>query len=83
VVPLFVLGFLAMVAVRSLGVLPLPVLDGSRTVTTVLLAAGMFGLGAGIDVRRLLRTGGRFAVVGALSTVLLAGGSLVGVLLAG
>ncbi|MHA7238463.1 YeiH family protein [Arthrobacter sp. TMS1-12-1] len=81
VVPLFVLGFLVMVAVRSLGILPEAALEIGRTVTTVLLAAGMFGLGAGIDVRRLLRTGGRFAVVGALSTVLLAGGSLVGVLL--
>ncbi|MHA7207584.1 YeiH family protein [Arthrobacter sp. MDT1-65] len=81
VVPLFVLGFLVMVAVRSLGILPDPVLDGGRTVTTALLAAGMFGLGAGIDVRRLLRTGGRFAAVGAASTTLLAGGSLLGVLL--
>lgn len=81
VVPLFVLGFLVMVAVRSLGILPDPVLDGGRTVTTVLLAAGMFGLGAGIDVRRLLRTGGRFAAVGAASTALLTGGSLLGVLL--
>ncbi|MHA7284927.1 YeiH family protein [Arthrobacter sp. MDT3-44] len=78
-VPLFVLGFLALVVLRSLGVLPPPVLDAGRTVATVLLAAGMFGLGAGIDVRRLLRTGGRFAVVGAASTLLLAGVSLLGV----
>ncbi|MHA7189934.1 YeiH family protein [Arthrobacter sp. MDT2-16] len=80
-VPLFVLGFLGMVVIRSLGFLPAPVLEGSRTATTVLLAAGMFGLGAGIDLRRLARTGGRFAVVGAASTALLAGMSLAGVLL--
>jgi uncharacterized integral membrane protein (TIGR00698 family) len=79
-VPLFVLGFLAMVVLRSLGILPPPVLEAGRTVATVLLAAGMFGLGAGIDVRRLLRTGGRFAMVGAASTLLLAGASLLGVL---
>ncbi|MHA7278695.1 YeiH family protein [Arthrobacter sp. MDT2-2] len=79
-VPLFVLGFLAMVVLRSLGILPPPVLEAGRTVATVLLAAGMFGLGAGIDVRRLLRTGGRFAAVGAASTLLLAGASLIGVL---
>ncbi len=78
-VPLFVVGFLAMVVLRSLGILPQPVLDTGRTITTVLLAAGMFGLGAGIDVRRLLRTGGRFALVGAASTLLLAGVSLLGV----
>lgn len=80
-VPLFVLGFLAMVVLRSLGFLPQPVLDAGRTVTTILLAAGMFGLGAGIDIRRLLRTGGRFAAVGAASTLLLAGVSLLGVVL--
>ncbi|KNC18498.1 hypothetical protein AC792_11805 [Arthrobacter sp. RIT-PI-e] len=80
-VPLFVLGFLAMVALRSAGILPEPVLDAGRLLTTILLAAGMFGLGAGIDVRRLLRTGGRFALVGAASTVFLGGISLLGVLL--
>ncbi len=80
-VPLFVLGFLAMVIVRSLEILPLPVLDTGRALATILLAAGMFGLGAGIDLRRLLRTGGRFAVVGAVSTLFLAGVSLLGVLL--
>ncbi|MUK02115.1 putative sulfate exporter family transporter [Vibrio cholerae] len=80
-VPLFVLGFLAMVVVRSLEIMPLPVLDAGRALATVLLAAGMFGLGAGIDLRRLLRTGGRFALVGAVSTLFLAGVSLLGVLL--
>jgi len=80
-VPVFVLGFLAMVVVRSLGILPPPALDAGRLLTTILLAAGMFGLGAGIDVRRLLRTGGRFALVGAASTVFLAGVSLLGILL--
>jgi uncharacterized membrane protein YadS len=79
VVPLFVVGFLAMVVLRSLGILPQPVLDVGRTITTILLAAGMFGLGAGIDLRRLLRTGGRFAAVGAAATTLLAGLSLLGV----
>ncbi|TYC99550.1 putative sulfate exporter family transporter [Arthrobacter echini] len=79
-VPLFVLGFLAAVILRSSGVLPEVVLDVGRTLTTILLAAGMFGLGAGIDIRRLLHTGGRFAAVGAASTALLAGISLLGVL---
>lgn len=81
VVPLFVLGFLGMVVLRFLGVVPPPLLDAARTGTTVLLAAGMFGLGAGIDVGRLLRSGGRVAVVGAASTLLLGGTSLLGVLL--
>lgn len=79
-VPLFVLGFLAMVVLRSLGILPEPVLDVGRTITTVLLAAGMFGLGAGIDLRKLVRTGGRFAALGAASTIFLAAVSLLGVM---
>ncbi|MCU1634066.1 MAG: hypothetical protein JWM61_2718 [Micrococcaceae bacterium] len=78
-IPLFVVGFLAMVVLRSLDVLPQPLLDTGRTLTTILLAAGMFGLGAGIDIQQLLRTGGRFAAVGAASTLLLAGVSLLGV----
>ncbi|MEV0695349.1 putative sulfate exporter family transporter [Streptomyces sp. NPDC050388] len=69
-VPLFVLGFLAMVAVRTLGVLPEPVLDASRTVTTLLLAGALFGLGCSVRIGALLRTGPRALLLGLLSTLL-------------
>lgn len=79
-VPLFVLGFLAAVALRSTGVLPDVVLDAASWATTTLLTAAMVGLGAGVDVRRLRRTGGRAALLGAASTLVAAGVS--GVLVA-
>ncbi len=41
----------------------------------------MFSLGAGIDVRKLVRTGGRGAVVGGASTLVMGGSTLAGVLL--
>ncbi|GAA2361265.1 YeiH family protein [Nonomuraea africana] len=69
-VPLFVLGFLAMVAVRSTGLAPQAVTDVAPQVSGLLLAAALFGLGTGIDVRKLLR-GGRALLLGALSTALI------------
>ncbi|WP_199422533.1 YeiH family protein [Actinotalea solisilvae] len=79
-VPLFVVGFLAAVALRSTGALPDVVLDVASWTTTALLTAAMVGLGAGVDVRRLRRTGGRAAALGAASTLVAAGVS--GVLVA-
>ncbi|MBO1751363.1 putative sulfate exporter family transporter [Actinotalea sp. BY-33] len=72
-VPLFVAGFLVMVAVRSTGWVPAGVLDVAQLVTTALLTAAMVGLGTGVDVARLVRTGGRAAVLGAGSTLVAAG----------
>jgi uncharacterized integral membrane protein (TIGR00698 family) len=82
-VPLFVVGFLAAVAVRSLGVLPDPVLAAADTVTTVLFVAAMFALGLGVDVPRLLRTGRRTLLLGGLAALLSTATALVLVLLLG
>ncbi|HEX5534941.1 MAG TPA: putative sulfate exporter family transporter [Actinomycetales bacterium] len=80
-VPLFVLGFLAMVAVRS--TVPLP--DGAIGIAKVLqdlaLAAALFGLGAGVRVSALRRTGARALVLGMASWVLIGVVSLGGILL--
>jgi uncharacterized integral membrane protein (TIGR00698 family) len=76
--PLFVVGFLAAVAVRSSGVLSDRALTMAGVATTVLLAAAMVGLGAQVDVRRLLRTGGRALVLGAASTLVALAVSLGG-----
>ena len=81
IVPLFVIGFLALVLVRSTGLVPQTVLDIAATTATWLLAAAMFGLGTGIDIPHLARTGGRTLVLGAISTVFLGGVSLAGALL--
>jgi uncharacterized integral membrane protein (TIGR00698 family) len=71
-VPWFVSGFVVLVVVRALGVVPAPVLSLSSVVTNVLLCAGMFALGAAVDLRAVVRTGGpSLAVAGAGSTLLL------------
>ena len=81
-VPLFVLGFLAMVLLRSLVPLPAGLLEVGSVAQTTLLAAAMFALGTGVRLRRLLRVGPRPFALAALSTLLVAALALGGVLLA-
>ncbi|GAA2204694.1 hypothetical protein GCM10009850_004950 [Nonomuraea monospora] len=80
VVPLFVVAFLAMVAVRSTGLVPGAVTAALPGTTNVLMAAALFGLGTGIDVRKLVR-GGRAALLGGIATAIIAATSLAGVAL--
>lgn len=75
-VPRFVLGFLAMVALRSTGWLPSELLDAAAQAATSVLAAAMFGLGANTSLLALVRSGGRGLVVGGVSTVALTTSSL-------
>lgn len=78
-VPLFVLGFLAAVALRSSGVLPDFLLHGAKTVQGILLAAALVGLGTGIHLPTLWRTGGRSLILGLSSWVLVAVVAYLGV----
>ncbi|MCP9210995.1 putative sulfate exporter family transporter [Streptomyces sp. NEAU-Y11] len=80
-VPLFVLGFLAMAAVRSTGVLPAAALDTAGDVRELLLAAALFGLGSAVHLPSLSRTGARVAALGLCAWVVIAGVSYAGVLL--
>nr|WP_246213890.1 putative sulfate exporter family transporter [Kitasatospora viridis] len=81
VLPLFVAGFLGAIALRSTGVLAAGALDAAAQVQELVLAAALFGLGAAVNLRQLARTGGRLAVLGLASWVMVAGVSYVGVLL--
>lgn len=81
--PLFVVGFLLAVAVRSTGLLPTGLLDAAQLVQTVLLVAALYALGTGIRLRVLVRTGGRSLVLGVVSWVLVAGVAYAGVRLLG
>lgn len=76
-VPGFVLGFLAAVALRSTGLLPDVLLDLVGTARDVLLAAAMFALGTSVDVVGLVRTGRTALVLGAAASTLCAGVGLV------
>lgn len=77
VVPLFVVGFVAMVALRSTGLLSPSVLSALKIVTTLLLAGALFGLGTSVHLGSLVRTGGRAIALGAISTLVAAGISLL------
>ncbi|MFF0739949.1 YeiH family protein [Streptomyces sp. NPDC004111] len=80
-VPLFVVGFLAMVALRSTGLLPATAIDVAQHAQELLLAAALFGLGSAVHLPTLTRTGGRVAALGLASWVVVAGVSYGGVLL--
>ena len=80
IVPLFVVGFLAMMGVASMHLLSKPVLADLKLVQTALLAAAMFALGLGVRLRTLVRVGPLPFVLGLASTVLVSCVSLAGVL---
>ena len=81
IVPPFILGFLAMVLLRSFIPLPKTVLDAGSALQTVLLAAAMFALGCGVRIRSLLNVGIRPFGLAALSTLLVAAIAFLGILL--
>jgi uncharacterized integral membrane protein (TIGR00698 family) len=81
VVPAFVVGFLVAVGLRSTGVVPADVLSAVRWLETLLVAAGLVGLGSQVVWSRLRRLGGRPLVLGLVSWVLVAALALPAVVL--
>lgn len=71
-VPWFVVGFLLAVVVRSTDLLPGVVLDAAIQVSTLLLAAGMFGLGLAIRARELWPLPGRAVTLALAATAVAA-----------
>ncbi|MGI5218876.1 YeiH family protein [Nocardia sp. CA-290969] len=80
-IPLFVLGFLGCVTLRSCGLLPSGLLDAAQFVQATLLTSAMFALGIGVRVSLLRSVGLRPIVLATLSTVWVASIALVGALL--
>lgn len=83
IVPLFLVGFLACVALRSTGAVTPVVVEAAQTVQTVLLAAAMFALGTGVRREVLRGIGWRPVALATVATVWVAGIALAGVLLVG
>lgn len=77
--PLFVVLFLVAVGLRTVGAIPDGWLEGIKTAETLLLGAGLVGLGSAVDLRRLRALGGRPLVLGLVSWALVAGVSLLAV----
>lgn len=76
-VPLFVAGFLAAVALRTSGVLPAGLLDVAAGLQEVLFAAALFGLGASVNLRQLARTGGPAVAASLVSWSVIVSGALI------
>ncbi|MFK0002950.1 YeiH family protein [Paenarthrobacter sp. NPDC090522] len=72
IVPLFVLGFLAMIALRSLGWASPVVLDVGGLLQEIALGAALFGLGSAVRVRELLHAGPRSLVMALCAWALIA-----------
>ncbi len=79
IVPLFVLGFLAAVLVRTFVPLPVGVLDAAQVVQTALLAIALVALGSAVRLRELVGQGGSALAAGLLSCALIAGLALAAV----
>ncbi|CAN5181924.1 putative sulfate exporter family transporter [soil metagenome] len=83
IVPWFVIGFLALVLVRSTGFLDAAVVDFVRNLEGWLFIAALVGVGAGVDIGRLRRLGGKPLQLGLLTWLIVAGISYLGVVLLG
>ena len=70
-VPWFILGFLALVAIRSTGFVPDLVVGAFGWIATVLTVVAMAALGLGTDLRVVARSGGRVSAVVVASLLLL------------
>ena len=79
VVPLFVIGFLVMIAVRTTGVIPDNWLTMLKTIEQVCLASALVGLGSDVRIARLLKVGGRPLLLALISWIGIAVVSLIGV----
>lgn len=71
-VPMFVLGFLALAAVRTTGILPARVVADLARLDVLLLAGGMAGLGLGLHLSRLRGLGLRPLVLGLVAWMVIA-----------
>jgi uncharacterized integral membrane protein (TIGR00698 family) len=75
-VPWFILGFLVVLGLRSLGLIPDRLLGPIKTSAAFLTTVSMAALGLGVDVRVVAQAGARVTVAVTLSLLVLGGISL-------
>ena len=79
-VPLFVVGFLAMILVRTSGLLPTSVTDAARVLEGLAFTTAMFGIGTTVRWSTLRAPGPAPLLLGTAAWILVAGVALTGVL---
>lgn len=82
-VPWFIVGFLLLMALRSLAWIPDAVLAPMHTLANLLTVVSMGALGLGVDLRSVSRAGARVTLAVTLSLLLLGGISLASIKLLG
>lgn len=82
-VPWFILGFMALGTLRTAGIVADAVAPVLATAAGLLTLLSMAALGLGVDLRSILRAGGRVALTASLSLILLALASLALIRFAG
>lgn len=81
--PWFVLGFIAMIGVNSMGIIPADATHAVTPVTTFLLTMALAAMGLETDIRKLKAKGARPLALGALSWVFISCFSLALILAIG
>lgn len=82
-VPWFIVGFLAMIVLRGFSLIPQFALAPLHTASTVLTVIAMAGLGLGVDVRSVMKSGGRVILAAILSLLALGSVSMALIILLG
>jgi len=80
-VPLFVLGFLACVALRSTGFMPEVTLGWITHIQVAALGAALFGMGCSVKIASLFKKSGAVMIVSTVGTLLIGASTLAGILL--
>ncbi len=76
-VPWFIIGFIAMMALRSANLIPEAALPPIAAASTLLTLVSMAALGLMVDLRAVLASGGRVLTTGVLSLAVLIGASFL------
>ncbi len=72
-VPWFIAGFLAVLALRSAGFIPQVAIHPIKTIAATLTTISMAGLGLGVDIRVVAKAGLRVTAAVTMSLIILAG----------
>jgi uncharacterized integral membrane protein (TIGR00698 family) len=70
-VPWFILGFLALAAMRSLNLIPEAILAPTASISSLLTVVSMAALGLGVDIKVVAKAGGRVTAAVCLSLLVL------------